>query len=82
MSLQERLDNQKKQFESSATKEAVEIMHRATGDLSRSGIMDRFLREGDKAPDFSLNDAYGNQVQLSKRLTERPVVLGFYRGRW
>lgn len=82
MSLQEKLDKQKKEFESAASKEAVEIMHRATEDLRKSGIMEQIVKKGDKAPDFTLNDAYGKPVELKKLLTEGPVVLGFYRGRW
>ena len=82
MSLQDKLDAQKKEFESSAPKEALETMHRATEDLRKSGIMDQVIKNGDKAPDFTLNDAYGNSVQLKERLAKGPVVLGFYRGRW
>lgn len=82
MSLQEKLDELKKQFESSAPKDAVEIMHRATEDLRTSGIPDRAVKVGDVAPDFTLNNAYGEPIQLKERLLEGPVVLGFYRGRW
>ncbi|MGA7874060.1 MAG: hypothetical protein WCA08_00225 [Desulfoferrobacter sp.] len=82
MSLQEKLDAQRGEFESSAPKEAVEIMHKATEDLRKSGIVDRAVKVGDNAPDFTLNDAYGKPVQFKDRLTQSPVVLGFYRGRW
>ena len=82
MNLQEKLDAQKKEFESSASKEAVEVMHRATEDLAQSDIMNQVKREGDEAPNFSLNNAYGKTVELKSRLSEGPVVLGFYRGRW
>jgi len=82
MSLQEKLDALKKKFESSASKEALDIMHRATEDLRTSGILDRVVGEGNKAPDFTLNNAYGEPVHLGERLARGPVVLGFYRGRW
>lgn len=82
MSLQEKLNAQRKQFESSALKEAVDTMHKATEELHKSGIVDRAVKAGDKAPDFTLKDAYGNPFQLKDRLTHGPVVLGFYRGRW
>ena len=82
MSLQEKLDAQREKFESSAPKEAVEVMHKATEDLEKSGIIDRALKVGDKAPDFTLRNAYGKPVQLKERLSQGPVVLGFYRGRW
>ena len=82
MSLQQKLDAQKKEIETSASKEALEVMHRATEDLVKSGIMDRIVKKGDKAPDFTLNDANGNTVNLKAKLSGGPVVLGFYRGRW
>jgi hypothetical protein len=82
MSLQQKLDARKKETETSAPKEALEIMHRATEDLAKSGIMDRIVRKGGKAPDFMLNDENGNAVNLKERLSRGPVVLGFYRGRW
>ncbi len=82
MSLQQKLDAQKKATETSAPKEALDIMHRATENLAKSGIMDRIVKKGDKAPDFMLNDVNGNAVNLKERLSGGPVVLGFYRGRW
>jgi len=82
MNLQQKLDAQKKKMEASAPREALDIMHRATEDLAQSGIIDRSVKKGDKAPDFSLNDINGNAVHLEERLSGGPVVLGFYRGRW
>jgi hypothetical protein len=51
MSLQQKLDARKKETETSAPKEALEIMHRATEDLAKSGIMDRIVKKGGKAPE-------------------------------
>ena len=82
MSLQEKLDVKKQEFESSAPKQAVEVMHRATEDLRQSGIMERVVKEGDTAPEFILNNAFGKPFRLTERLAQGPVVLGFYRGRW
>jgi hypothetical protein len=82
MSLQHKLDAQKKKTEASAPKEIFDIMHRTTEDLIKSGIMDRIIKKGDRAPDFRLKDINGNTVNLKERLFVGPVVLGFYRGRW
>jgi hypothetical protein len=82
MSLQQKLDAQKKATETSAPKETIEVMHRATENLAKSGIMNRIVKKGDKAPDFMLNDINGNVVNLKERLSKGHVVLGFYRGRW
>ena len=40
------------------------------------------LKVGDKAPDFSLPDAFEKQVRFADLLSEGPVVLTFYRGAW
>ena len=40
------------------------------------------LQPGDRAPDFVGYDQNGTQVEMSKVLTEGPVVLFFYRGKW
>lgn len=82
MNLQQKLDARKKETETSAPKEALEVMHRATEDLTKSGIMGHIVKTGDKAPDFMLNDINGNPVNLKEKLSGGPVVLGFYRGRW
>ena len=82
MKLQEKLNAVKKDFQAKAPKDAVEIMHKATEHLNNSGILDRALKLGDKAPDFSLRNTSGQEITLTHLLSKGPVVLGFYRGRW
>jgi hypothetical protein len=82
MSLQQKLDAKKKDFESSVPKDALAIMHRATEDLRNSGISERVLGVGDVAPDFTLNNADEKPIHQKEILSRGPVVLGFYRGRW
>ena len=82
MSLKEKLDRLKENFKSRAPLEAQEIMHRATEDLKKSGIMDHAVKVGDKAPDFKLKNTEGLDVSLSTRLGDGPVVLIWYRGKW
>ena len=58
-SLQSRLDEIKKAFESgappyNAPHEAIETMHRATAELKASGIEAHALKVGDRAPSFHL----------------------------
>jgi len=50
--------------------------------LADSGIAERALKVGAKAPAFTLPDAQGRQVSLSNLLTRGPVVVTFYRGGW
>ncbi len=40
------------------------------------------LQIGDKAPDFALTNADGNERTLSTLLKNGPVILTFYRGSW
>ena len=82
MSLQKKLSALKKGVEAQAPKEAVEIMHRATDDLRNSGILEQTVKVGDRAPDFSLTNADGQEFRLQELLSEGPVVLSFYRGKW
>jgi len=82
MGLQEKLTRLRKGFEAQAPKEVVEIMHRATDDLEKSGILDGTVKVGDQAPDFSLKNADGQEFSLKNLLSHGPVVLSFYRGKW
>lgn len=40
------------------------------------------LKVGEKAPDFTLNNAMGENITLSNLLKEGKVILTFYRGTW
>jgi len=82
MALQEKLDKLKASFEAKAPKDALEIMHRATDDLRNSGILQGVLKSGDTAPDFELKNADENVIRLKDLLTNGPLVLNFYRGKW
>ena len=82
MSLKEKLDAKKQEVASMAPKEVLEAMENATEDLKRSGIAEQAKNEGDQAPDFTLNNSRGEPVHFANRLSDGPVVLGFYRGRW
>jgi peroxiredoxin len=68
-----------------------------TPDATGASIPDRFaehqarlagmslpeaLGVGDRAPDFELRNALGDEVRLSELLARGPVVLTFYRGAW
>jgi AhpC/TSA family len=62
--------------------ERVAIMHRATNDLRNSGIMDRVIKPGAQAPDFTLNDQNGHPVTLSALAQRGAVVVSVFRGFW
>jgi hypothetical protein len=86
-SLQPRLDEFKKAFESgappyNAPHEAIEKMHRATAELKASGIEQQALKIGDRAPSFTLFNQDHLQVSSSDLLRQGPLVISFFRGHW
>lgn len=85
--LQERLDEFKKSFESggppyNAPHEAIETMHRATAELKASGIEERALKAGDRAPSFTLFNQDHVEVSSAELLRRGPLVVSFFRGHW
>ena len=82
MSLQDKLNEYKANFEKNAPPENLEIMHRATADLRDSGILDQVLPIGDVAPEFELENTDGQQIRSKDILAKRLMVLTFYRGKW
>jgi cytochrome oxidase Cu insertion factor (SCO1/SenC/PrrC family) len=58
------------------------IMHRATEDLRKSGILDRIVAVGGRAPDFELANHDGRRVSSTELLAGGPMVLSFFRGSW
>ncbi len=82
MSLNEQLEGMRQASWGRWPKEKLDVVLRARDELARSGIVDRILQVGDKAPDFSLPSSLGETVRLSDLLRRGPVVLAFYRGHW
>ena len=58
------------------------IMHRATDDLRKSGILDRIVPVGKPAPAFELANHDGRRVSSAELLAGGPLVLSFFRGSW
>ena len=83
MSLQDKLDALKAEFETKMAPPAVvEVMHRVTDELIASGQAERALRAGDRAPSFALPDPDGKPVSSADLLAKGPLVVTFYRGAW
>lgn len=82
MSLQEKLDAFKADFEGKAPRQAVEIMRRATAELIASGQAAQALKAGAVAPAFTLSEADGGSLASEDLLARGPLVLSFYRGVW
>ena len=82
MPLQDTLDAMRSSFESKLPPGIVNTMHHATEELLQSGIMDRVLKVGDQAPQFSLPDHTGDMVDSADLLSKGGLVVSFYRGVW
>jgi peroxiredoxin len=82
MSLKTELDAFRSEFMAQVPPEIRDAMIRADLDLAASGISQRALKAGDRAPDFTLPDARGGPLRLKNLLATGPVVLSFYRGSW
>ena len=85
--LQDRLNELKKTTESGAAPynmphEAVDKMHRAAAELKASGIEERALKVGDRAPDFLLFNQDHIQLASVELLRQGPLVVSFFRGHW
>ena len=61
--------------------EDLAVMKQA-GESLAERLPDPGIKIGEKAPDFTLPDAFGKPVKLSGLLKDGPVVLVFYRGAW
>ena len=62
--------------------DAIAVMHHATEELRRSGILEGVPKVGARAPDFALENTKGEVVRSDALLAKGAVVLSFYRGRW
>lgn len=82
MTLTEQLDARKARFVEAAPPERVAAAEGAIADVADSGILERAINLGDKAPDFTLPDALGDSVSLYEQLEKGPVILTWYRGSW
>ena len=87
MALQDRLDTLKADFESGRfplkpTRQALDLMRRATDELVASAQAQRARKAGDIAPEFTLSDPDGKPVSARQLLARGPLVVSFYRGVW
>ena len=82
MSLEEKLTATRAGAATRIPPERQVIMHRATEDLRRSGIMERIVKVGAPAPAFELANHDGRRVESTELLAGGPMVLSFFRGAW
>jgi hypothetical protein len=82
MGLQDQMNRLRTNFEKNVPFEVLEVMHRATADLRNSGILEQVLTVGDTAPEFELENTRGKRIRSVDMLSNRLMVLTFYRGKW
>lgn len=63
------------------SKSDMATMNKSAEDLAKS-MPSPGLKVGEKAPDFTLKNAFGENIKLSSALKNGPVILSFYRGAW
>ncbi|NIK66951.1 MULTISPECIES: peroxiredoxin-like family protein [unclassified Paenibacillus] len=79
--LTEQLEAATKQFKANSPIEAQIKIGQMIEELQKSGIASG-KQQGEKAVDFKLTNALGQDVILFDELAKGPVVLVFYRGGW
>ena len=80
--LREHLERLKEASKTRIPPDARSVIERARDELKLSGIAERTLRVGQRAPEFSLSDANGSTVSSAELLKHGPLVVSFYRGKW
>ena len=82
-SLQDELDRITQNTRALVQPERLAISEQATAELFATGIEDRILPVGARAPEFTLPDALnGKPVHSTDLLGIGPLVIKFFRGRW
>ena len=82
MSLKEELEKFLAQFQKDVPEEVRTLITTESERLAESGIADKSLKVGDKAPAFSLSNGAGKTVSSNDLLSKGPLVVSFYRGGW
>lgn len=80
--LGESLNERKENFNAKASDEKKRVYAEGLKAVAESGILDKAINTGDKAPNFKLTNAVGEKVSLSDELKNGPVILVWYRGGW
>ncbi len=80
--LQDQLDQITEQTRSLVQPERLAIGERSIEELFATGVEQRILPVGARAPEFALPDFSGRTVRSSDLLALGPLVINFFRGRW
>jgi peroxiredoxin len=81
-SLADQLQAMQEKFSQMAPPEKQQAYADGIQSVADSGLLDKAIKTGDKAPPFTLKNATGDEVSLASLLEKGPVVLLWYRGGW
>ena len=82
MGLQQKLDAFKAEFLRTARAGRPALYETKIEELRASFALDRSIRTGEQAPEFTLPGQRGKGVSLATLLGSGPAVVTFYRGGW
>lgn len=76
------LESAKENFKANNTAETVGKFSSFVDQLAKDDVAGDALKAGDPAPDFTLTNALGKEINLKQELANGPVILTWYRGGW
>ena len=82
MSLQYEIKKMQQEIIPTIPEDVLNTIFEATERLVQSGITKKSLKEGDRAPSFSLPNGTGDTVSSIELSRRGPLVVSFYRGGW
>jgi peroxiredoxin len=80
--LREILAERKERIAQYVPAETQAVHARVVEDLRKQGIAERALTVGATAPDFELTDQNGKPLRSAELLSQKHLVITFFRGRW
>jgi len=81
-SLKAVLEAKKQRFLDNADEYKKKVYSEGVATVSESGLADSAKNVGDTAPNFTLQNATGQTVELKEYLKKGKVILTWYRGGW
>ena len=78
----EKLEARKEAFSKKASEQKKKDYEEGVRLVRESGVLEKAVKTGNTAPDFTLPNAVGENVKLSDLLQNGPVVMIWYRGEW
>lgn len=81
-SLKSQLEAKRANFELTADDRKKRAYKVGLEAVEKNGITSKAKQVGEQAPNFTLNNALGNPVELAEYLKKGKVVLTWYRGGW